>query len=65
MHNTLESYKIFPYVAWALVIAFAVFTALLTKQLEQEFDVIDVTVTDIEMRVDRLEKRVDEADAKP
>lgn len=65
MHNTLESYRIFPYVAWTLVIGFSLFTVLLTKQLEQEFDEIDIAVTNIEMRVGRLEKKIDTVQVTP
>ncbi len=55
MHNTLESYKFFPYVAWALVIGFALFTYTLTTRLQTELD-------DIGSGIERLEQRLDEMD---
>lgn len=57
MHNTLESYRFFPYVAWALVIGFALFTYLLTVRVNQELSGIDTNVDDLEMRIERLEQQ--------
>ncbi len=56
MNNTLESYKIFPYVAWGLVIGFAIFTYILTMRVNDEISGIDNSVNDLEMRVERLEQ---------
>lgn len=55
MNNTLESYPIFPYVAWTIVIGFALFTYTLVLNLEAELDVINVNVEEINVRVDNLE----------
>lgn len=56
MNNTLESSKFFPYIAWATVIAFAIFTYLLTVRLNEQLDSISTGVEDLEMRVEKLEK---------
>lgn len=58
MNNTLESYKIFPYVAWTLVIGFALFTYSLTMRLEAE-------LSDISSGIERLETRLDQMDTAP
>ena len=55
MHNTLESYRIFPYIAWALVISFALFTYFLTVTMQSE-------LSDISDGVARLEARLNEMD---
>lgn len=52
MNNTLESSKFFPYVAWTLVIGFAVFTYMLTVRVQEE-------LTSISMSVERLETKID------
>jgi hypothetical protein len=59
MNNTLESYKVFPYIAWALVIGFALFTYSLTLRLEQDLIALD----DLGPRVDQLEARIDAMEA--
>jgi len=56
MNNTLESSKFFPYVAWALVIGFALFTYLLTVRVQSE-------LTDISSSVERLEQKIDDMGA--
>ena len=56
MNNTLESSKYFPYVAWTTIIAFAIFTYLLTVRLNDQLDSISSGVEDLEMRVEKLEK---------
>lgn len=48
MHNTLESQRWFPYVAWALVVAFAAFTANLALSMQREIDQIGETTDRIE-----------------
>lgn len=58
MQHTLESYKVFPYVAWALVIGFALFTYTLTRQLEREFSAFDTDIASIETRLQNLEQKV-------
>jgi len=55
MNNSLESYKVFPFIAWALVIGFAVFTYLLTVRVSQEMSGLDTSVDDLENRIERLE----------
>jgi hypothetical protein len=57
MNHTLESYRIFPFVAWALVIGFAVFTYMLTTQLQTNLGDVDTSLEDIEMRLEKLETR--------
>lgn len=56
MNNTLESHKFFPYVAWTLVIAFAVFTYALTTQVQGELTDISDGVDRLEVRLDNMEK---------
>lgn len=57
MHNTLESHKFFPFIAWAVVIGFAIFTYLLTVRVNEELSGIDTSVDDLEMRIERLEAK--------
>jgi len=57
MNHTLESYKIFPYIAWALVISFALFTYTLTVRLQENLNNVDSSLSDIEMRLEKLENR--------
>jgi hypothetical protein len=57
MHNTLESHKLFPYVAWSIVIGFALFVYFLTVSVQRELSAIGDGV-------ERLEMRLDEMDAK-
>ena len=58
MNNTLESNPIFPYVAWAVVIGFALFTYTLTLNLNAEVALIAIDIDAIEDRVDTLEQTV-------
>lgn len=55
MNNSLESHKFFPYIAWIVVIGFALFTYTLTTRLNQE-------ITQISSDVERLEQRLDAMD---
>lgn len=57
MHNTLESSKFFPYIAWITVFSFALFTYTLTAHVQTE-------LSGIGDGVERLEQRLDEMDAK-
>ncbi len=57
MKYTLESYRVFPYIAWALVIGFAFFTYMLTIRLQENLGNVDTSLEEIEMRLDRLENR--------
>ncbi len=52
MNNTLESSKFFPYVAWALVIGFSLFTYSLVMRVNDE-------LTDISESVSRVENKID------
>ncbi len=61
MNHTLESYRIFPVVAWLLVIGFAVFTYMLTVRVNNEISGIDTSVDDLEMRIERLEQKQQQA----
>lgn len=56
MNNTLESHKLFPYIAWTLVIGFAVFTYTLTAQVQGELTGISDGVERLEVRLDNMEK---------
>ncbi len=56
MNNTLESHKLFPVVAWILVIGFAIFTYMLTVRVQAE-------LTNIGDGIARLEERLNELDA--
>lgn len=58
MNNTLESHKLFPYIAWTLVVGFALFTYSLTLHLNESFDDIDTSVQNLEDRVEALEQRI-------
>ncbi len=58
MNNTLESHKFFPYIAWALVVGFALFTYFLTITVQKE-------LSNISSGVERLEQRLNEMDKTP
>jgi hypothetical protein len=59
MNNSLESHKFFPYIAWTLVIGFAIFAYMLTVRFQQE-------LAEIGDGVERLEQKINELDsAKP
>jgi hypothetical protein len=55
MHNTLESHKFFPYVAWSLVIGFAAFTYMLTVNVQKELGNIGDGVERLEMRLNEMD----------
>lgn len=57
MNNTLESHKLFPYVAWTLVVGFALFTYTLTTQLHGNVGSLGEKVDDLEDRVNAVEER--------
>ncbi len=48
MQFTLEKYKIFPYVAWTLIIVFAIFTLNLTLKVNNELQAIGQQTTELE-----------------
>jgi hypothetical protein len=54
MHNTLESHKFFPYVAWTLVVGFAIFTYLITVRVQAQLSEIGAGVTRLETEIDSL-----------
>ncbi len=54
MNNTLESSKYFPYIAWALVIGFAVFTYSLATRMQTELSDISVSVERLEAKIDNM-----------
>ena len=56
MHNSLESSKFFPYIAWSVVIGFAIFTYSLTIRMQTE-------LSDIGDGVDRLEQKINTMEA--
>lgn len=58
MHNTLESSKFFPYIAWTLVVGFAVFTYLLTVRLQDQLSDIGSGIERLEMRLDNMDNTV-------
>lgn len=55
MHNSLESSKFFPYIAWTLVISFALFTYSLTIRMQEE-------LSSISDGVERLEQKINDMD---
>jgi hypothetical protein len=57
MGHTLESHKFFPYMAWTLVIAFALFTYTLTLRVQDDSSFLSERVNDHEMRLKELESR--------
>jgi hypothetical protein len=56
MHNSLESSRFFPYIAWATVIGFAIFTYTLTVRVQTE-------LSDIGDGVERLEQKINDMEA--
>ncbi len=57
MNNTLESSRIFPYIAWATVIGFALFTYTLTVHLQSELADIGTGIERLEMKIDQMEAK--------
>jgi len=55
MNNTLESSKLFPFIAWSTVIGFALFTYTLTMHLNSELDSISIDIESLESRIQTLE----------
>ncbi len=53
MHNTIESSRFFPYIAWATIIGFAFFTYSLTIRMQTE-------LSDIGDGVERLEQKIND-----
>ncbi len=57
MNNTLEGNKFFPYIAWTLVVGFAIFTYSLTTRVQSELTDISDGVERLEMRLDNMDKQ--------
>lgn len=55
MNNTLESHKLFPYIAWSIVIGFAIFTYYITVTVRAELEVISSGINRLEAKLDTLE----------
>ena len=51
MNNTLESSKLFPYIAWTVVVLFAIFTYTLTSNLYAELDGLSQESDSLEAQV--------------
>lgn len=58
MNNSLESSKFFPYVAWTVVVLFALFTYSLTMRLQSE-------LSNINNGIDRLEQKINNLETQP
>ncbi|MCA9361480.1 hypothetical protein KC845_02900 [Candidatus Kaiserbacteria bacterium] len=64
---TLEKYRLFPYIAWLLIIGFALFTINLVTELKEtaeelveKNDTLHMTVSDHSKRLDSLEEKIAE-----
>lgn len=57
MNHSLESYRVFPYIAWTLVIGFVLFTLQLTMRVSAEIAGIGSNLGDLETRIERLEQQ--------
>jgi len=57
MNHALENHRFFPVIAWLLVIGFAIFTYLLTIQLQKELSTISSGVERLEQRLNEIEKK--------
>lgn len=57
MHNTLESQRIFPIIAWSVVIGFALFVYTLTLQLKAELNSIGDGIQRLEMRLNEIDSK--------
>lgn len=56
MKHTIESHRLFPYIAWATVISFAYFTYTLAANLQTDLD-------DLNQSVDRVEQSLNDLKA--
>ncbi len=57
MNNTLESHKLFPYVAWTIVIGFAIFTYMLTLRVQTDLEEIGDGVQRLEQKINEMETK--------
>jgi hypothetical protein len=55
MNNSLESHRLFPHVAWFLIIGFAILTYSLTVRLQQEMSGLATNMDELENRVNAIE----------
>lgn len=51
MAKKLEEFRVFPYVAWALIISFAVFTYSLSTNLYDQVGSLETRVTSLEQHL--------------
>lgn len=64
--RTLEKYKIFPYIAWALFIGFAIFVYTLVMQLQAATESLVTTgasFKNIDERIQSNEERIEALEA--
>lgn len=52
----LESFKIFPYIAWGLIILFGIFVFMLATNLNKTADEIDTTTSSLEIKANASTK---------
>ena len=57
MGHTLESHRLFPVVAWTLVIGFAFFTYSLTMRVQKDLEHIAGGVERLEVKLNNLEAK--------
>lgn len=57
IHNqrSLESYRVFPIIAWATVLSFAFFTYTLAANLQRDLDDINESVTRVESSLQTMQ----------
>jgi len=54
MNKTLESHKIFPYIAWMLIIGFTVFTYVLAMRVQADIAYLGDGVARLEQKIDEM-----------
>jgi len=54
MAKKLEEHRIFPYIAWATVIAFAYFTYTLTTSVQTDLDNLSESVSRVETSLNEI-----------
>ena len=64
MNNTLESHKFFPYVAWGLIIGFAIFTYILNARVTAELSELGDGVERLEQKINDLDTKATQTEAK-
>lgn len=63
MNNTLESHKFFPYVAWGIILAFAIFTYMLNARVTAELSQLGDGVERLEQRINDLDTKAAQTEA--